>query len=76
MLGPPKPRRLDAPIAVSLEELTPANHFYRHLETKLDLRGAGAITGSQEHAQRRLVGGGASELRLLPRPARTAAVAG
>jgi hypothetical protein len=37
MLGPAKPRRLDAPIAVSLEDLVPANHFYRHLETKLEL---------------------------------------
>jgi transposase len=37
MLGPPKPRRLDEPIAVSLEALVPRNNFYRHLETKLDL---------------------------------------
>jgi transposase len=37
MLGPPKPRRLDEPIAVSLEELVPENNFYRLLETKLDL---------------------------------------
>jgi transposase len=37
MLGPAKPRRLDEPIAVSLEELVPADNFYRHLETKLDL---------------------------------------
>ena len=37
MLGPPKPRRLDAPIAVSLEDLVPADHFYRPLEAKLDL---------------------------------------
>ena len=37
MLGPAKPRRLDEPIAVSLEDLVPANHFYRHLETTLDL---------------------------------------
>jgi len=37
MLGPPKPRRLDDPIAVSLEDLVPRNHFYRHLEAKLDL---------------------------------------
>jgi transposase len=37
MLGPPKPRRLDAPIAVSLEDLIPADHFYRHLEAQLDL---------------------------------------
>jgi transposase len=37
MLGPPKPRSLDEPIAVSLEDLVPANHFYRHLEAKLDL---------------------------------------
>jgi transposase len=37
MLGPPKPRGLDAPVTVSLEDLIPANHFYRHLEAKLDL---------------------------------------
>jgi transposase len=37
MLGPPKPRRLDAPIAVSLEDLVPQDNFYRHLEAKLDL---------------------------------------
>jgi transposase len=37
MLGPPKPRRLDEPIAVSLAALVPRDHFYRHLETKLDL---------------------------------------
>ena len=37
MLGPPKSRCLDQPIAVSLEDLVPANHFYRHLETNLDL---------------------------------------
>jgi transposase len=37
MLGPAKPRRLDAPIAVSLEDLVPASNFYRHLEAKLDL---------------------------------------
>jgi transposase len=37
MLGPAKPRRLDEPIAVSLEELVPRHHFYRHLEAKVDL---------------------------------------
>ena len=37
MLGPPKPRRLDHPMAVSLEDLVPADNFYRHLEAKLDL---------------------------------------
>ena len=37
MLGPPKPRRLAQPIAVSLEDLVPRDHFYRHLEAKLDL---------------------------------------
>jgi transposase len=37
MLGPPKPRRLDQPIAVSLEDLVPQDHFHRHLETILDL---------------------------------------
>src|SRR5687768_8725981 len=36
MLGPPKPRRLDESIGVSLEELVPANNFYRHLEAQLD----------------------------------------
>ena len=30
MLGPLKSRRLDEPITVSLEELVPANNFYRH----------------------------------------------
>jgi transposase len=34
---PAKPRRLDQPIAVSLEDLVPANHFYRDLEATLDL---------------------------------------
>jgi transposase len=37
MLGPSKSRRLDAPITVSLEDLVPPDHFYRHLEAKLDL---------------------------------------
>src|SRR6187549_905226 len=37
MLGPPKPRRLDEPIAVSLDDLVPPDHFYRHLERTLDL---------------------------------------
>jgi transposase len=37
MLGPPNPRCLDQPIAVSLEELVPADNFYLHLEAKLDL---------------------------------------
>ena len=37
MLGPAKFRRLDEPIAVSLEALVPPDHFYRHLEAKVDL---------------------------------------
>ena len=37
MLCPAKPRRLDQPIAVSLEALVPQDHFYRHLEATLDL---------------------------------------
>ena len=37
MLGPPKSRCLDQPIAVSLEELVPSGNFYRHLKTKLDV---------------------------------------
>src|SRR5262249_38235112 len=37
MLGPVKPRRLDEPVAVSLEDLVPPDHFYRHLERSLDL---------------------------------------
>jgi transposase len=37
MLGPPKPRRLDQPITVSLEDLVPPDHFDRHLEARLDL---------------------------------------
>ena len=38
MLGPPKPRRLDEPVAASLGALVPRDNFYRHLEAKLDLR--------------------------------------
>src|SRR5918994_1023095 len=37
MLGWRNPRRLDEPIAVSLENLVPPSNFYRHLEAKLDL---------------------------------------
>jgi transposase len=37
MLGPPKARDLDRPLLVSLERLVPPDHFYRHLEAKLDL---------------------------------------
>src|SRR5918995_5286058 len=36
MLGPAKPSRLDAPIAVSLEALVPVDNFYRQLEATLD----------------------------------------
>jgi hypothetical protein len=37
MLGPAKPRYLDAPITVSLQDLVPTNHLYSHLEARLDL---------------------------------------
>jgi transposase len=37
MLGPRKLRGLDRPVVVSLEALVPPEHFYRHLESKLDL---------------------------------------
>ncbi len=37
MLGPPKSRDLDDPIQVSLDDLVPPGHFYRHLERRLDL---------------------------------------
>lgn len=39
MLGPakPRPRRLDEPIAVSLDVLIPSSNFYHHLEAKLAL---------------------------------------
>jgi hypothetical protein len=37
MRGPLKPRRLDEPIAVSLEDMVRANYFYRDLDAKLDL---------------------------------------
>ena len=37
MLGPAKPRPLDQPIAISLEDLVPTDRFYRHLEVRLDL---------------------------------------
>ena len=37
MLGPPKLRLLDQPVTISLEDLVPADHFYRHLDATLDL---------------------------------------
>ena len=37
MLGPEKSRDLDRPVLVSLEALVPKDHFYRHLERRLDL---------------------------------------
>jgi transposase len=37
MLGPAKIRRVDQPVVASLDALVPAHHFYRHLESKLDL---------------------------------------
>ncbi len=37
MLGPPKLRLLDQPVTVSLEDLVPADNFYRFLDAKLDL---------------------------------------
>jgi transposase len=37
MLGPPKLRLLDRPVAVSLEALVPPDNFYRFLDAKLDL---------------------------------------
>jgi hypothetical protein len=36
VIGPAKPRRLDQPIAVSLDDLVPADHFSRHLGAVLD----------------------------------------
>jgi len=37
MLGPPKLRLLDRPVAASLEDLVPADNFSRFLDAKLDL---------------------------------------
>ncbi len=37
MLGPLKSRDLGLPVAVSLERLVPRDHFYRHLDARLDL---------------------------------------
>ncbi len=37
MLGPPKTRCLNRPVVASLEDLVPADHFYRHLDAALDL---------------------------------------
>ncbi len=37
MLGRPRVRDLDQPIIVSLEDLVPCDHFYRHLDRSLDL---------------------------------------
>jgi len=37
MLGPKKQRHFDRQLLVSLENLVPADNFYRHLDAKLDL---------------------------------------
>ena len=37
MLASSRLRCLDRPVAVSLEQLVPADHFYRHLDAALDL---------------------------------------
>lgn len=37
MLGPAKCRVVDDPITVSLDNLVPPDHFYRHLDARLDL---------------------------------------
>jgi transposase len=37
MLGPAKCRALDHPTTITLDELVPADHFYRHLDAHLDL---------------------------------------
>jgi transposase len=37
MLGPAKCRILDKPVTISLDDLVPADHFYRHLDAHLDL---------------------------------------
>jgi transposase len=37
MLGPAKCRDLDRPVSVSLDDLVPGDHFYRHLDAHLDL---------------------------------------
>ena len=37
MLGPPKACCLDQPVLISLEAWVPQDHFYRHLDAKLDL---------------------------------------
>ena len=37
MLGPAKRRELDQVVAVALDDLIPADHFYRHLDACLDL---------------------------------------
>lgn len=37
MLGPPRQRRFDRQLLVSLDNLVPPTNFYRHLDAKLDL---------------------------------------
>jgi transposase len=37
MLGPTKCRALGDPVTVALDDLVPADHFYRHLDAHLDL---------------------------------------
>ena len=66
MLGPPKLRRLDEPIAISLEALVPPYHVSRHLEATLDLdfaRGwARELCADRREGQR-----SSSHVRKMPR---------
>jgi hypothetical protein len=67
MLGRPKPRHLDVPVAVSLEALVPANHFYRHLEAKLDGKAAGPCSVLSLRSGWRWSPGGAAHRRTAIR---------
>ena len=49
MLAPPKPRRLDQEIAVSLEIPVPRSNVYRLLEAKLVLSAGGTFFNRQPH---------------------------
>jgi hypothetical protein len=48
MLGHRKSRRLDAPAAISLQDLVPQDHVYRHLGARLDLSGLPKVVGQEQ----------------------------
>ena len=67
MLGPPKPRRLHEPIAISLDGLVPVDRVYRHPEAEVELRFQVAVEGAPRNERLQRDGDGQVEAAGLGR---------